>query len=164
MAETAAFERIVGALDYPMFVVTTRAADGTRAGCLVGFASQLSIDPPRFLAGLSKRNHTFRTATQADRLAIHVLAAEHRDIAELFGERTGDDVDKFAHCAWTPDEHGMPILAESAAWFAGPIVDRVDLGDHVGFLVAPDSGAAPRNISSLLTYAAVRDLVPGHTS
>ena len=47
---TEAFEKLVSLLDYPMFVVTTRAGDES-AGCLVGFASQVSIRPPRFLVG-----------------------------------------------------------------------------------------------------------------
>ena len=59
-----AFEKLVSLLDYPMFVVTT-SADGRSAGCLVGFASQVSIGPPRFLVGLSKRNHTYRVAQHA---------------------------------------------------------------------------------------------------
>jgi flavin reductase (DIM6/NTAB) family NADH-FMN oxidoreductase RutF len=46
-----AFERLVATLDYPMFVVCTRAdgTDAPPAGCLVGFASQTSIHPPLFL-------------------------------------------------------------------------------------------------------------------
>ena len=59
---TEAFGKLVSLLDYPMFVVTTRA-DDEPAGCLVGFASQVSITPPRFLVGLSKRNYTYRVAT-----------------------------------------------------------------------------------------------------
>jgi flavin reductase (DIM6/NTAB) family NADH-FMN oxidoreductase RutF len=42
------FTKIMGSLDYPMLVVTAAAA-GERAGCLVGFATQASIDPARFL-------------------------------------------------------------------------------------------------------------------
>ena len=42
-----AFEKLVDLLDYPMFVVTAHA-EGVAAGCLVGFASQTSIHPPRF--------------------------------------------------------------------------------------------------------------------
>jgi flavin reductase (DIM6/NTAB) family NADH-FMN oxidoreductase RutF len=49
---TEAFEKLVSLLDYPMFVVTTRAGDES-AGCLVGFATQVSIRPPRFIVGLS---------------------------------------------------------------------------------------------------------------
>ena len=51
---TEAFEELVALLNYPMFVVTTQAND-TAAGCLVGFASQTSIHPPRFLVGISRR-------------------------------------------------------------------------------------------------------------
>lgn len=39
-------------LDHPMYVVTAEA-DGERAGCLVGYASQCSIQPARFMVWLS---------------------------------------------------------------------------------------------------------------
>ena len=67
-----AFEKLVSMLDYPMYIVTTQA-DDERAGCLVGFTSQVSIGPPRFLVGLSERNHTFRVAQRATHLAVHLL-------------------------------------------------------------------------------------------
>jgi hypothetical protein len=54
---TAKFDEFIKGLDYPMFVVTTVAA-GQRAGCLVGFTTQASIDPPRLLVCLSVENHT----------------------------------------------------------------------------------------------------------
>jgi flavin reductase (DIM6/NTAB) family NADH-FMN oxidoreductase RutF len=46
----ATFNAIVGSLEYPMFIVTARAGD-ERLGCLVGFATQTSIDLPRFAMG-----------------------------------------------------------------------------------------------------------------
>ncbi len=60
-----AFEKLVSMLDYPMYVVTTACGD-QRAGCLVGFTSQVSIGPPRFLVGLSEKNHTYRVAQRRD--------------------------------------------------------------------------------------------------
>jgi flavin reductase (DIM6/NTAB) family NADH-FMN oxidoreductase RutF len=91
---TDAFEQLVALLNYPMFVVTTQA-NATPAGCLVGFASQTSIHPPRFLVGLSQRNQTFRIARDATHLAVHVFDHEHLEIPELFGSQTGDTVNKF---------------------------------------------------------------------
>jgi flavin reductase (DIM6/NTAB) family NADH-FMN oxidoreductase RutF len=157
-----AFERMVALLDYPMFVVTTRAGD-ERAGCLVGFSSQVSINPPRYLVGLSKRNHTYRVAADgATHLAVHLLAKEHRELARLFGGQTGDRVDKFSRCRWSDSPEGLPILTDAAAWFAGRILDRFDLGDHVGHLVEPVFGAAPDRFGDLVTFADVKDLEPGH--
>ena len=126
----------MGELDYSMFIVTARVGE-TRAGCLVGFAAQTSIDPPRFLACLSRKNRTYRVACEADVLAVHFVPADAEALAQLFGGRSGDDVDKFAACAWHEGPSGLPILDACANWFAGRVLERLDLGDHVGFLLEP---------------------------
>ena len=156
------FEQLVGQLDYPMFVVTTRASDRL-SGCLVGFASQASINPSRFFVGLSKRNHTFGVAQDAEYLAVHVLAREHVDLARFFGSETGDEIDKFQQCQWHEGPHGLPILDDAAAWFVGRIVRRIDAGDHLGVLMEPFDGATtPAAAEELVSFSDVKDLEPGH--
>ena len=103
------FNALLSELDYPMFVVTTAVGD-ERAGCLVGFATQCSIDPPGFLVCLSKQNHTYRLARTAELLAVHFLPEDATDLAELFGGQTGDDVNKFRRCAWHSGAGGVPLL------------------------------------------------------
>jgi flavin reductase (DIM6/NTAB) family NADH-FMN oxidoreductase RutF len=158
---TEAFENLVSLLDYPMFVVTTRAGDES-AGCLVGFAIQVSIRPPRFLVGLSKLNHTYRVAKGASHLAVHMIERRHCELARLFGSETGDSTDKFARCASHPGPHGLPILDDAAGWFVGEVLSRYDVGDHVGFLLDPVAGDAPDKFEQLVTFSDVRDLDPGH--
>ncbi|CAN5377121.1 flavin reductase family protein [soil metagenome] len=159
--EAQGFEDLVGLLDYPMFVVTTRNEE-SKAGCLVGFTSQTSINPPRFLVGLSKRNYTYRAAQSASHLAVHLLSRPALEVVRLFGGRTGDDIDKFEHCAWHEGPEGLPILDDAVAWFVGSIAGRFDLGDHVGHLLEPVAGEAPDELCELVTFADVRDLDPGH--
>ena len=79
-----ALDRLVNLLDYPMLIVTAEA-DGERAGCLVGFATQCSIHPPRFAVWISRQNHTFGVARRAGVLAVHFLSTADRALAELFG-------------------------------------------------------------------------------
>jgi flavin reductase (DIM6/NTAB) family NADH-FMN oxidoreductase RutF len=157
----AALEEIAARLDYPMFVVTA-AAGGERSGCLVGFTTQVSIRPARFLVALSVRNHTYGVAARAGHLAVHVLAREQRRLAELFGELTGDVTDKFASCRWHDGPYGVPVLDDAAGWLAGPVLDRVPFGDHTGFVLEPTHGTAGDRTSPLLTFADVRDMEPGH--
>ncbi|MER7761688.1 flavin reductase family protein [Streptomyces sp. NPDC097619] len=150
-----------------MYVVTV-AADGERAGCLVGFASQSSIDPPRFTVWLSVVNHTYRVARTARHLTVHLLHPGDRDLAEHFGGRTGDDVDKFAGVDWRPGPEGGPVLERASTWFTGRIEALLDGrpgdGDHVGFVLAPVavSPAAPGGPRPPLRYRDVRDLRAGH--
>ncbi|WP_040794107.1 flavin reductase family protein [Nocardia higoensis] len=154
-------EAVVAAADYPVFVVTTQ--DGAeKAGCLVGFTTQISIDPLRFLIGVSKKNHTFGIAMRAKRLAVHLLRPEDKALAALFGGRTEDTIDKFARCAWQPGPDGVPILTAAAGWFSGPVIERHDFGDHMGMLLAPDSGADPASEADVLRFSMVADLRPGH--
>jgi flavin reductase (DIM6/NTAB) family NADH-FMN oxidoreductase RutF len=155
------FERLVAMLDYTMFVVTTQAG-GHASGCLVGFATQTSLGPPRFLVGISKRNHTFRVACQSEHLAVHVLARRDVELARLFGGQTGDEIDKVEHCSWYSGPAGMPILDDAVAWFVGRTLNRIDVGDHVAHLLEPVAGHAPERSDDLVTFADVKDMEPGH--
>ncbi len=46
-------------------------------------------------------------------------------------------MDKFARMDWEPGPRGLPILAACPSWFAGAVLDRMDCGDHVAFLLEP---------------------------
>jgi flavin reductase (DIM6/NTAB) family NADH-FMN oxidoreductase RutF len=154
------FNRLMELLDYPMFIVTARAGE-TKAGCLIGFASQVSIHPPRFLACLSAKNQTYRVALDGQILIVHLVADRAGELAELFGGETGDDTDKFARCQWTPGPGGVPVLTELQNWFAGRIIGRSDLGDHCGFLLEPVQEQAGEE-GETLTFHEARDIEPGH--
>lgn len=156
-----AFEELAGLLNYPMFVVTV-AHDGEKSGCLVGFASQTSINPPRFVVGLSKKNHTFALAESAQHLGVHVLSREHLELARLFGTETGDSTDKFSRCDWHLGTHGVPILDHAPAWFIGQVCGRFDVGDHVAHVLEPIDGSTAATVGELVSFADVRDLEPGH--
>ena len=69
-----AFDAVVKRLDDPLIVVTT-ASDDERAGCLVGFHTQCSIEPLRYAIWLSKANVTYRVGLFASHLAVHFLIA-----------------------------------------------------------------------------------------
>lgn len=159
----AEFDGLVSELDYPMFIVTARDGE-TLAGCLVGFATQSSIDPPRFLVCISRNNHTFRVACETEALAVHFVPADGAGLAELFGGSTGDDADKFARCDWRPGPRDLPILARCENWFAGTVLERMDLGDHVGFLLEPVEArhAAGEPGAADFTLHRARRIEPGH--
>src|SRR5947209_16979582 len=101
-------------LDYSMLVVTAAAPGGNGhpelAGCLVGFATQVSIDPARFLVCISVKNHTFAVALRAPVIIVHFVPAEGEELAELFGGETGDEINKFARCDWRPGPGDAPII------------------------------------------------------
>ena len=155
------FTSIMSSLDNPLIVVTT-AEGHERAGCLVGFHAQSSIDPDRYCVWLSKANHTYRVGLRATHLAIHFLSSDDLALARRFGTLTGDETDKFAGLRVSPGPGGVPVLEDCPHRL---IIRRLVLldegGDHVCLtgepLVAESSGPfEPLRLSQ------ARHLTPGH--
>lgn len=132
------FEAFAGELDYPVFAVTA-AAGNERDGCLVGFTTQTSISPPRFLVCLSRANTTTRIAERALWLGVHVLREGDEEMARWFGEATmAEGADKFLDVDWEPGPGGVPLIAGLDV-FVGRVINRIPyLGDHIGHLLAAD--------------------------
>ena len=154
----ATFRRLVLALDYPMVIVTA-VASGVRAGCLVGFSTQVSVDPPRYLVCVSDKNRTHDVVMQAEHVAVHVLTPADLPLAELFGTESGHDVDKFAECRHREGPYGTTVL-DGTSWFVGSVLERSRAGDHLGVLLEPVA-AHEEGERGQLGFQAVKHLEPG---
>jgi flavin reductase (DIM6/NTAB) family NADH-FMN oxidoreductase RutF len=108
------FNTLMAALDSPLIVVTA-ADERERAGCLVEFHVQSSIEPQRYCVWLSKANYTYRVALHSSHLVIHFLTVDDLPLAELFGTQTGDTVDKFAGLPVDSGPGGAPVLGYPVA-------------------------------------------------
>jgi flavin reductase (DIM6/NTAB) family NADH-FMN oxidoreductase RutF len=154
------FGDLMAMLDSPVFVVTTQA-DGHPSGCLVGFATQTSAQPPSFMVGLPLAHHTAEVASRSDYLAVHVLPRGQHILAEQFGGQSADQSDMFTRCSWRGGPMGMPILDDAAAWFVGRTVSRSQVGDHVAYLLEPLAAWAPDGPDELLYLSDIDDFAPG---
>jgi flavin reductase (DIM6/NTAB) family NADH-FMN oxidoreductase RutF len=159
-----AFDAVMAGNDNAMVIATT-ATEHERAGCLVGFHSQCSIEPPRYAVWLSKANHTCRVAVHAGHIALHFLSEADHDLAELFGERTGDDVDKFSRCSATDGPHHVPLLDDVADVVLFRRTAFLDEGsDHVCFTLEPLDVVSGPSDNVRMRLSDVGDLTPGHTA
>ena len=154
------FARLARQLDYWLFIVTV-AHENDRDGCLIGFATQVSIHPSRFLVCLSVKNRTYRLAAQAATLVVHAVPDDAEDLAVLFGGETGDEVDKFARCRWEPGPDGTPVLSDVDSWFAGRVLGHIGFGDHVGFVLEP-TVVHQSALHETLTFRRGKAIEPGH--
>jgi flavin reductase (DIM6/NTAB) family NADH-FMN oxidoreductase RutF len=158
-----AFDALMAALNPPLIVLTT-AAEGERAGCLVGFHAQSSISPERYCIWLSKANHTYRTGLRAGHFAVHFLTSDDLDLAEAFGTRSGEDTDKFEGLDVELDPHGVPLLQACPHRLS---LERLavldDGGDHVCLTTTVSSAHTAGGFVPLRVSDASR-LDPGHDS
>lgn len=156
-----AYDELVSQADGAMIVVTV--SDGTElGGCVVGFHSQCGIEPPRHAVWLSKANHIYRVALHSSHLAVHFLTVDDEAVARVFGELTGDDVDKFGQVEWSPGPEGAPLLAALPNRFVGRKVALLDVDhDHVCVVVSADDASCAEDFQPL-RLSDLGDLSPGH--
>jgi flavin reductase (DIM6/NTAB) family NADH-FMN oxidoreductase RutF len=148
-------------IDYPFFVVTVRSPEAEMSGCLAGFVTQCSIDPPNFLVCISKVNHTLGLAERSPGMGLHLLGEHQVDLARLFGEETGDVVDKFASVDWRLGPTGAPLLVDAAVSMEGQILGHFSVGDHEAFVMRAVRAVAGGH-SGLLTFRSAPRFHPGH--
>lgn len=161
MRDLDRFHREMATLDGPMIVVTV-AGGPHRAGCLVGFHTQVSIDPPRYLVCLSVNNHTYRIAKDATHLGVHFLGTEQRDVAARFGTRCSATFDKFAGLEVHDGPGGAPVVHDCAHWFVGQILGTLPIDDHVAFALEPVASGGAEDRRALLGFQGVKDLDAAH--
>jgi flavin reductase (DIM6/NTAB) family NADH-FMN oxidoreductase RutF len=160
MADSA-FKTIAAAMDAPLVVVTTAEGE-ERAGCLIGFHAQSSITPERYSIWLSKANHTYRVGLRASHYALHFLTEADLALAELFGTRTGDTVDKFTGLNVDVGDGGVPILRDCPHRLVARRIALLDEnGDHVCISTEPISACSTGRFRPLRLSQASH-LTPGH--
>lgn len=158
---SAAFSALTTGSDPAMAIVTTAAGD-ERGGCLIGFHVQSSMDPARYCVWLSKANHTYRLALRATHVGVHFLQATDLELAELFGTRTGDDVDKFADVPSRVHPVGIPLLTQVPNWLVARRVALLDDGgDHVCLSTELVDASAVDGYQPM-RLSQVEHLEPGH--
>ena len=161
MTGQRAFSDLIAQLDPAMAIVTAHSGK-ERAGCLIGFHAQCSIEPNRYVIWLSKANHTLRVGVHSRHFAVHFLGEDDVELAQLFGTTSGDDADKFDSCEWSPGPGGVPFLSSCPHRFAADKVALLDEGsDHVCVVLEPTEVATAGDLRPLRLSQVVH-LQPGH--
>jgi flavin reductase (DIM6/NTAB) family NADH-FMN oxidoreductase RutF len=158
------YDALVAAADAALVVVTATYR-GERGGCLVGFNCQCSIEPARHAVWISKANHTCRVALQATHLGVHFLDRADLGLARLFGEQTGDEIDKFEQCDTIEGPHGVPMLAACPDRMVARRRTAMDDGsDHVCFVLEPIDVRRARTVRVPMRISDASALTPGHAA
>lgn len=125
------FRAALGMFATGVTIVTARDADGAPIGLTANSFNSVSLAPPLVLWSLSRLAGSMPHFTRGSHYAIHILAAEQRELAERFS-RKGPD--RFAGVAFHEGRAGAPILEGAAAVFECFNRSRYAEGDHVIFV------------------------------
>lgn len=107
-------------------IVTARGAGGP-VGMTASSVTSVSLRPPLLLVALASGSRTLEAVRTRRALAVHLLRADQRDLAERFASR---EPHRFAGLE-AREVLGVPVLPDVLAWAVCGLPELRPYGDHV---------------------------------
>ena len=124
-SDSKAFRKALGQFATGVTVITANGSNGP-IGMTANSFSSLSLDPALVLWSPAKQSSRYDAFIKARHFAIHVLAAEQKDICNAFA-RSKSAFEEFDH---TFNIHNVPVLSNCLATFECQQAAVHDAGDH----------------------------------
>ena len=137
--DAAAFRHAMGHFVTGVTVATTVGPAGEPVGMTANAFTSVSLDPPLVLLCIARSTASFRAMDQAERYAVHILTADQQATSSAFARSAAEGARKFGDVRWSRAADGLPLLEDFLARIECSVVDRVELGDHVGYVGRVDA-------------------------
>ncbi|HTI02071.1 MAG TPA: flavin reductase [Acidisoma sp.] len=125
--KTRLFRNALGSFATGVTIVTARSAEGADVGVTANSFNSVSLDPPMVLWSIGKNSSSLAAFMEAERFAVHILAAEQEHLSGRFAK---SGTDKFAGLEIVRGHGDVPLLQNCAARFQCRVAFRHEAGDH----------------------------------
>lgn len=117
--------------------ILTTHLNGRDSGSLVTTVMSCNLRHVRLLVGTWQGSLTHELIDTSRLIGLNVLGPQHVELVELFGKRSGRDVNKFTGDGWIRGATGVLILNDALGYVEGRVIDKMNCGDHTLRLVDP---------------------------
>ena len=91
--------------------LVAHSVGGAPAGMTATAVASLSLDPPTLIVCLNRAASTYAGLARGVAFGVSVLGADHRELAERFAGRTGEEgAERFREGRWLIPPSGAPLL------------------------------------------------------
>ena len=158
--DAATFRHTMGHFLTGVTVATTIGPKGEPVGMTANSFTSVSLEPPLVLLCIARSAASFGAMEQADRYAVHILSADQQATSNAFARSAADGAEKFAQVPWHRAHDGLPLLDDYLARIECTVVDRVQLGDHVGYVGRVDAAQTRLSDAPLAFFRGRYDSLP----
>lgn len=130
--DSSEFRQALGLFATGVTIVSARASDGRPVGLTANSFNSVSLEPPLVLWSLSLKASSMAAFATGAHYAIHILAADQRELAERFARRGLHE--RFDGVPHRDSPAGVPLLDGVAATFECFNRSQYREGDHVIFV------------------------------
>lgn len=151
MIDAAGYRKVIGTFATGVTVITTEV-DGRLHGFTANAVTSVSLDPLLLLVCVDKRAHAHAELAKARGFGVSILAADQRDLSNLFATSAEPTVGALRGVAFRRGVTGVPLLDGALACLECESERALDGGDHTIYLGRVVEGAIVGDTRPLLYY------------
>jgi flavin reductase (DIM6/NTAB) family NADH-FMN oxidoreductase RutF len=138
--------------------LVTHGVGGARAGMTATAVAPLTLDPPTLFVCVNRAASVYAGLTRGAAFGVSVLGADHREFAERFAGRTGEEgAERFREGRWLIAPSGAPLLWDALATFECEVEEIVERNTHAIVVGRVKRAAAASGGGALVYWRGVYD-------
>ena len=123
-------------INLPVYSISSKAGKNANMH-IITYASQISMQPKRFVCGIYHGTQTLENVTQQGEFILQLLSANQYRLVDLLGKKSGRQIDKIARLKKRnelAEWNGYPVLKNCLAVLQLKVISTFEGGDHKGFV------------------------------
>ena len=114
--------------------VVAAAHENDRHGMTVNSFTSISLDPTLITVSLQKNTRTHELVMASRAFGLTILAADQKNISELFAGRLPESDGRFSHVQTETLVTGSPLISGGLSWMDCRVVHTFDAGMNTLFI------------------------------
>ncbi len=114
-------------------IVTSRRGNEVN-GLSIAWMSQVCFDPQLIMISIGKDRLTHEFIKESKIFVINILTEKQKDLAKLFGLKSGRKINKFQTISYETGETGAPILKNCLAYLECKVYSSHKVADRTMFI------------------------------
>ena len=118
----------------PAVIVVSLDSNGKPNGMTAAWTTPVSMKPPLITVSIAPRRYTYKLIKETGDFTVNVLGVNLVAEADLFGTRSGREIDKFVESGLTAERSlrvKSPHIKEALAVLECSLYREIELGDHI---------------------------------
>ncbi|MCJ7624869.1 MAG: flavin reductase [Anaerolineaceae bacterium] len=149
-------------ITYGLYIVSS-GNENQMNGYISNTVFQVTAEPPQIAVVCNKNNFTANIIDENKAFSVSILQKNTKsDLIQLFGYKSGKDINKFEDVSFKRGQTGVPIVInDTISWFECKLVQKFDVGSHIAFIGQIINSELLDKDMEPLTYGYYRDVKKG---